>query len=105
MELTLLKFIPSQTADPISYSEQEVVSLSEADGVRFICPQCADGHAVQVWFRERGLPDICFLGWEGPGPKGWAPSGTCAADLTLSPSVWLKKTCGWHGWVKNGVAA
>lgn len=84
---------------------EEVDTLAEASGVRFLCPVCfhknggAIGtHGVLVWFRDRGVPDAL-----PPGPGRWAVSGTSIADLTLAPSIHLTTAaCGWHGFVTAG---
>lgn len=71
-----------------------VDGLASAQGVRFLCP-CGEGHALVVWFANRGVPD----GIE-PLPR-WEMSGSSLADLTLRPSV--NARC-WHGFVTGGVA-
>lgn len=83
------------------------ISLTQADGVMFLCPVCYGAnagpvgtHSVLCWFRGK-VPDH-----ETPGPGRWDPSGCGIDDLTLSPSVHLQGSgCGWHGWVRNGDAA
>ena len=91
-----------------------VESLAEADGVMFQCPRCAEGkprvggsrgpavagaHYVVCWFRGKVSDDTI------PGPGRWEPSGVALYDLTLTPSVDLGTSCGWHGWVKSGDAS
>lgn len=80
---------------------QDVVDLSTAQGITFLCPGCfqknggeVGTHSLLVWFKDRGVPD----GAE-PGPGRWTVSGMSVADLTLSPSVDAK--C-WHGHVVGG---
>jgi hypothetical protein len=87
--------------EPDHYYEQ-VYNIADAQCVVFQCPQClnTDGHYVQCWFRERGVPDD-----ETPGGR-WIASGTGLSDLTLTPSVHLSGPggCGWHGFVTDGRA-
>ena len=81
-------------------------SLSDADGVMFLCPKCFSAnngavgtHRVVCWFRGRVANDV------KPGPGRWAPSGSNMSDLSLSPSVQLTGGgCDWHGFVTNGSA-
>lgn len=69
-----------------------VGTLAEAQGLLLLCP-CGDGHSLVVWFADRGVPSSCE-----PAPR-WVVSGTCLADLTLTPSIDAK--C-WHGHVHGG---
>lgn len=97
---------------------QRVDFLAEADGVIFQCPKCAatceageeDGrhffrgaHSVICWFVGKVGDDV------DPKPGRWVPSGTGLDDLTFvgpaAASVLLTGPgCGWHGFVKNGIA-
>ncbi len=88
---------------------QMIAGIEGADGVKFQCPKCSEGlektetyvigaHSVICWFVGK-VPDSA-----SPGPGRWAPSGTSLNDLTLTPSVFLEKSCGWHGYVTNGDA-
>lgn len=95
---------------------QEVASLAEAQGVRFLCPKCfatnggARGtHSVVCWSRSRGVPED-----ESPGPGRWKLDGSGLDDLTLNGdapggggarSVLLNGGCGWHGFVNAGVGS
>jgi len=79
-----------------------VDTLSEADGVMFLCPthfQMNGGpegtHSVICWFSTRSIPNTLW-----PGPGRWVPSGELAT-LTLSPSVDLGHG-DWHGHITNG---
>jgi hypothetical protein len=90
---------------------QRVETISEAHGIRFLCPKCfkANGgsvgtHSVICWSRSRGTPDD-----EPPLPGRWAIVGTGFEDLTLNAdppsgarSVALSGGCQWHGFVTNG---
>lgn len=42
----------------------------------------------------------------GPGPKGsqwgWHRTGDTFETLTLTPSIYRKYDCGWHGFITNG---
>lgn len=103
------RFIGRLAPDGKSY--HIVDSLSEAQGVMFLCPKCFeknDGrvgtHRVICWFRNRGVPDSM-----SPRPGRWTPDGTGLDNLTFVPgnpptsvSVLLTSGCRWHGFVKNG---
>lgn len=89
-----------------------VDSLSEAQGVMFLCPSCFEKnrgpvgtHMILCWFAGRGVPDD-----EDPKPGRWSPSGTDLSDLTLVASILVppdrsddpKRCDGWHGYVEQG---
>jgi len=87
-----------------------VGSLSEADGVMFLCPKCHkenDGpvgtHRVVCWFVGKVPDDI------SPKPGRWNPSGTGLDDLTFvepgAVSVAILGGCRWHGFVRQGDAS
>lgn len=89
-----------------------VDTITEAQGVMFLCPKCfaANGgpvgtHAVICWSSSRGVgPDI------DPKPGRWTLEGTGYGDLTLgcepgkSRSVLLTGGCQWHGYITAGEA-
>lgn len=75
-----------------------------AQGIMFTCPKRDCGHIYVIWFEnplnvEKVLPDQAHY------PR-WQRTGDTLENLTLSPSVHdvTPGGCGWHGWVKNGVA-
>jgi len=81
-----------------------VDSLTEADGIVFLCPKCVNdsGHQVLCWFEDRVPEDV------KPGPGRWWPVGTGYEDLTFAPhrksnSVALLGGCGAHFTLTNGV--
>lgn len=87
---------------------REVDSISEAEGVQFLCPVCFeqnDGpvgtHSIMCWAPMVGQE------WT-PGPGRWDLVGTSLDDLSLvagSSSVKLPDgdgACGAHFFVKNG---
>lgn len=76
--------------------EQDVATLAEAQGITFVCPECANGHSTGVLFRDRGVPDNTWR-----NSCRWTASGTSYEDLTLSPSVDGGSGC-WHGFIQNG---
>lgn len=97
------KFLARKPTNDVDYPHvlEHVVTLAEADGIRFLCPKC---------FMEHGGPEgthqirIPFVG-RGLGPAGWQVSGTTFSDLTLMPSIALPADgggCGYHGFVTNG---
>lgn len=87
---------------------QDVDTLAEAQGVRFLCPLCfvtcggsVGCHSVICWDATRGvLPE------ETPKPGRWQMLGTSLADLTLragSSSVLLTGDgCKAHFFIENG---
>lgn len=87
-----------------------VFSLTEADGIRFLCPKCfaANGgrvgtHSVVCWFEGKVTDDV------QPGPGRWNPTGSSFEDLSFVPgkksnSVALMGGCAWHGFITNGEA-
>ena len=88
-----------------------VDTLSEAQGVMFLCPKCfaenngpVGTHMVVCWFADLGVGDNV-----NPKPGRWKPSGTALDDLTFvgpgAASVALTGGCGWHGFVKYGDAS
>ena len=101
-------FLRIKSFDPKIY--EPVSSLSEAQGVKFLCPLCFEKnggevgtHCVICWFNDRNVP----AGFE-PGPGRWNPAGNGLHDLTFvgpgQGSVQLLGGCGWHGHVTNGEA-
>lgn len=89
----------------------EVDSITEAQGVMFLCPKCffdnggrIGTHMVVCWSAARGIPDEVR-----PGPGRWKLEGSKLEDLTLgkengkSRSIQIGGTCGWHGYVTNGI--
>ena len=83
---------------------EELPTADGAQGVWFTCPLEHCGHLVVIWFEnplnaERILKDV------EPYPR-WKRTGETLDTLTLSPSIHdvTPGGCGWHGWVKNGVA-
>lgn len=104
-------------AELIKHSDLGILaatSMEEAQGVMFLCPACflknngpIGTHRVICWSRSRGVPDSVI-----PGPGRWKLVGTSIDDLTLEAdypstqrSVDLSKSCGWHGFVTNGLAS
>jgi Family of unknown function (DUF6527) len=80
-----------------------VATLTEADGVLFICPKCAgtDRHRVRIGFR--GIAELGSYGHNKKGePVLWDMSGSGIDDLVLTPSIQLEGGCNWHGYVRNG---
>lgn len=76
---------------------KRVDTLPEAHAVKFLCPGCfaaAGGsqgvHVITIYFSGRTAQD------------GWRMSGSGLDDLTLSPSIYMQRGCGWHGFVRNG---
>lgn len=85
-------------------------SLSEAHGIRFLCPKCfaenggrVGTHQVVCWFEDR-VPDDAV-----PGPGRWNPTGDSFENLSFVPgkksnSIALIGGCTWHGFITNGEA-
>jgi hypothetical protein len=94
----------------------KVDTLSEANGILFLCPKCERDEAISG---KRGVHSVVCLTpavpkeW-GQGPGRWPMTGTSFEDLTLTPSIWLTEShcglckcnpgeyCGWHGFILNG---
>lgn len=84
---------------------KHVDSLSEADGVQFLCPKCfqqnngpVGTHSVICW--SPSVPQDTR-----PTPGRWSLSGSGLHDLTLtaaSSSVLLNGGCAAHFFVQNG---
>lgn len=112
------RFIGDYNRESKTYHELE--SMIGAQGVMFQCPKCAQGkpitesdegylcvpgaHYVICWFRNpknaRPVPDDI-----DPGPGRWTAWGDNIANLTLTPSINLPgKGCGWHAYVRDGIA-
>lgn len=82
-----------------------VETISEADGILFLCPRCflknggpVGTHSVICWSPK--VPASAR-----PGPGRWNLTGTGFDDLSLvagSSSVLLTSGCRWHGFVTNG---
>lgn len=87
----------------ISVSHAPVITLAEADGIRFLCPKCKDkdGHSVICWFEGKVADDV------QPGPGRWNPQGTGFEDLSFVPgaktrSIQLLGGCNAHFFITNG---
>ena len=87
-----------------------VDSITDAQGVMFLCPACfrANGgpvgtHSILCWFNGHCVPADKL-----PGPGRWNPVGTGLGDLTFvgpgQTSVSLPDGCKWHGFIENGRA-
>jgi len=84
-----------------------VEKLADAQGVQFQCPKClkSNGHYVSITFAHRDVPDHLGSINEDDEPTRWrVTGGTGLHDLSTQPSIWLKGTCGWHGFITNGEA-
>jgi hypothetical protein len=86
-----------------------VPTLTEADGIIFVCPKCLHEkgtrpgvHSVICW--EPNVPQTT-----SPIPGRWEMQGTGFEDLTLvagSSSIFLTGPgCGAHFWIRNGEIA
>lgn len=92
---------------PVDMLHQQA-ELTGADGVEFLCPKCFEEnggavgtHLVQVFFHGGDAPENLGKDSEGHTAR-WTANGTGLDDLTLSPSIYVKTGCGWHGYVTNG---
>jgi hypothetical protein len=85
-----------------------VAALSEAHGLRFICPKSfathggiVGAHSVQVYFAGSPVPGHIGTNIKGETVR-WTYSGNSLDDLSLSPSIQEQDSiCGWHGFVGN----
>lgn len=85
--------------------QRENVTMSEADGICFLCPKCfkekggpAGTHSIICW-RPRVKAEM------KPGPGRWEFDGTGFGDLTLkagSSSIALEGGCKAHFFVTAG---
>lgn len=86
-----------------------VPTLAEAQGIRFLCPQCfrvnagpRGTHLCSVTFEARGAaPSQGSHDTEGR-PARWTVSGSGFDDLSTQPSILLIGGCNWHGDITNG---
>jgi len=103
MKLTELEPVFIRSVDTMT--QEEVDTLQEADGIRFLCPKCLEGnkgrvgtHSVVCW-RPKVPQDV------QPTPGRWELQGTGMQDLTLvagSSSVQLVGGCCAHFFVQQG---
>lgn len=101
LEPTFLRYEPKDGRDIFVM----VDSISEAQGVKFLCPKCWKAnngpigtHAVICW--NPTIPQTV-----PPQPGRWSLVGTGLHDLSLvaaSSSILLTAGCMWHGYIKNG---
>jgi hypothetical protein len=91
----------------------KVPDLKSAQGIKFLCPSCfvknsgsIGTHGLEVTFSGRGAKDNQGSRNRLGKPSRWNVSGSCYADLTLTPSILIdpaKPACdGWHGFITNG---
>lgn len=78
------------------------VYLDFAQGLQFYCPKKGCDHMIQVSFKGKGVTDEQGSKNDKGKPSRWKVSGTNFNNLSLIPSIHLKKTCGWHGFITNG---
>lgn len=85
---------------------EHVATLSEAHGIRFLCPKSVatrggkiGAHSVQVYFAGSPVPSNIGVNSNGETVR-WNVSGTSLDNLSLSPSIQEQDNiCGWHGFV------
>jgi Family of unknown function (DUF6527) len=97
-----------ERTSPVRYSIH-VASVSEAQGIYFLCPKCfaenagpVGTHGCEVSFADRGVKDEDGSHGNDGKPTRWSVSGDSCENLTLSPSILLGGGCAWHGHVTNG---
>jgi Family of unknown function (DUF6527) len=85
---------------------RKVETLSEADGIRFLCPKSFSAHggpegthSIQVFFAGSSVPP--HLGRNSKGETvRWTATGRSLDDLSLTPSIQEEgDVCKWHGFV------
>lgn len=99
---------PTEEVTRLREYHVDVALLTEAQGVRFLCPKCyvvnggpVGTHCIDVSFAGRGVP--AGHGTRSHGEdRRWAASGTGLSDLTLSPSILVEGGCAWHGHLTQG---
>lgn len=96
--------MPTERRTEMRERQIEVATLTEAQGIRLMCPVCRD-HGLAVAFAGRGVLEHHGSHDRNGKPSRWQVSGTGFDDLTLHPSVDLtgpvRPNC-WHGWIKSG---
>lgn len=80
-----------------------VNSLSEAQGIEFYCPKSGCDHKINITFKDRGVLDNQGSHNKEGKPTRWEVNGTDASNLTTLPSIHIKDTCGWHGFITKGI--
>ena len=101
---------PSVEVHGLQQSMVFVNSLSESQGIIFLCPTCfikngrsnMGTHLVEVSFKDHDVLDGQGTRNKKGLPVRWNVSGTNYSDLTTDPSILLEGGCGWHGFIKNG---
>ena len=73
-------------------------------GYAICCPKC---RAIHHWTTANNCsslkPGSASCGHSGSG-SCWQWSGSAEGNaLTASPSLHASGSCGWHGWLKNGI--
>jgi hypothetical protein len=106
-----LRDLEARLIEATEQGSRPVETVSEAQGVRFLCPLCytknggsIGTHSVICWSRQ--VDDD-----KEPGPGRWSLHGNTIDDLTLhgdpvggARSIQLLGGCGWHGYVNSGSA-
>lgn len=112
---------PTKTVNGPQEYMTHVDSLTEAQGLCFLCPKCysenihkllpgetdIEGagigiHQVEVAFEGRGVKDNQGSHGSNGKPTRWNVSGNGFSDLTTTPSILVGPTCKWHGHITNG---
>jgi len=83
-----------------------IQDIKEAQGIFFLCPKCfvtngnsnVGTHGILIWFNNKNVPPEYT-----PTPR-WDFTGTSLQDLTITPSILIKASCAWHGFIRNGEA-
>lgn len=86
-----------------------IESLSEAQGIMFLCPLCFDKnagpigtHSIEVTFSDRNVIDKDGShNKEGRATRWKIEGGSGLEDLRLSPSILIESGCNWHGFIGN----
>lgn len=92
---------------------EQVGTLAEAHGIRFLCPQSfaknggpMGAHSVLVWFEGSPVPGHIGRNKDGQTVRWKVVGGSGLGDLQLSPSILEQDDgapdewrCGWHGFV------
>ena len=80
--------------------------LSNAQGMRMLCPRCfrrkngpVGVHSVELYFANRGVPEAA--GDALCRPRRWVVRGTGFSDLSLRPEIGIP-SCGYSGLITNG---
>ena len=99
---------PTQEKTVVQEVKRYVQTLTEAQGILFLCPKCfgPNGkigcHYCEVTFDLPDVPDGIGTHNSAGNSVRWKVTGTNYADLSTMPSILVEGGCDWHGYITNG---